>query len=139
MRFAENEIEKSTARYILSNYGDAKKAVEIGFGGKTVVADILRESGMSVVCTDVKRYDLCDFSVVDDCFGPDLSIYEGADLIYSVRPGCEIVAPMIDIARAVDCDLLVYHLGFELYENGGEKIDAGSVVLHRYNRRSFSQ
>ena len=35
------------------------------------------------------------------------------------------------LARAINCDLLVYHLGFEVYENGGERIDCG-VLLHRY-------
>jgi hypothetical protein len=42
---------------------------------------------------------------------------------------------LIGIARAAGCDLIVYHLGFEVYEKGGERIDCG-VVLHRYHRGS---
>jgi hypothetical protein len=29
----------------------------------------------------------------------------------------------------------VYHLGFEIYKDGGERIDCG-VLLHRYFRQS---
>lgn len=124
-----NDIERCVAEYILKNY---TSAVEIGFGGKTAAAEFLINHGVSVLCTDVHSYDSDVPSVVDDCFEPDLSLYKSADVIYAIRPGCEIVPPMIELAKKVGCDLIVYHLGFELFENGGEKIDAGGVVLHKY-------
>ncbi|MDO5843532.1 MAG: UPF0146 family protein [Methanocorpusculum sp.] len=124
-----NEIERCVAEYILKNY---TSAVEVGFGGKTTAAEFLVERGVSVLCTDVHSYDSAVPCVVDDCFEPDLSLYKGADVIYSIRPGCEIVPPMIELARKVGCDLIVYHLGFELFEDGGEKIDADGVILHKY-------
>jgi hypothetical protein len=58
-------------------------------------------------------------------------LYEGADVIYAIRPAIEMVPPLLALAQEINSDLLVYHLGFELYENGGERIDCG-VLLHRY-------
>lgn len=72
---------------------------------------------------------------MDDIYNPTRSYYQGADVIYAIRPGCEIIPPMIDLARCAGADLIVYHLGFELYENGGETIDLGNILLHRYVKR----
>ena len=74
-------------------------------------------------------------SVVDDCVEPQLSLYEHADLIYAIRPGVEIVPALIRLARQANADLLVYHLGFEVYMDGGERIPVGDVLLHRYVTR----
>lgn len=75
--------------------------------------------------------------VTDDVFEPDIRLYEGADLIYAVRPGVEMVPPLIALADRIDSDLLVYHLGCEIYGgDGGEVVDCGPVLLHRYRRRA---
>ena len=50
---------------------------------------------------------------VDDVFSPEFSLYEGADVIYAIRPAIEMVPPLLALARAINSDLLVYHLGFE--------------------------
>lgn len=127
-----NEIEIKIGNYVKDHYSSA---VEVGFGGKTVAARILAESGIPILCTDVHSYDAGVKSVVDDCVEPNLKLYEGVDVIYSIRPGVEIVPALIDLARKVNCDLLVYHLGFEIYMNGGERIDLNGVMLHRYVKR----
>ncbi len=75
----------------------------------------------------------------DDVFAPDLALYRGADVIYAVRPGVEMVPPLVALARACNCDLLVYHLGNEVWLDGGERIPAGAVVLHRYYRASSEE
>jgi uncharacterized UPF0146 family protein len=72
--------------------------------------------------------------IIDDVFSPDISRYEGADIIYAIRPAIEMIPPLITLAQRVNCDLIVYHLGFESYGNGGEIIDCG-VILYRYFRR----
>jgi uncharacterized protein len=127
-------IENSIGRYIAGHYS---RAVEIGIGRNTHAAEILKRAGVLLRSTDVKSLGLpLDLNFVqDDVFEPDLSLYGEADVIYSVRPAIEMVPPMIDIARAINCDLIICHLGFEVYGSGGETIDCG-VVLHRYYRRS---
>lgn len=128
------EIEKAVGAYIQAHY---HSAVEIGFGGKTAAAEILQNAGIPVLCTDVHEYkDVCVACVVDDCVEPNLSLYRGADVLYAIRPGIEIVPALISLARTVNADLIVYHLGFEIYQSGGESIDLGVCMLHRYVCRS---
>jgi len=109
------------------------RAVEVGIGSNTVAAEILQEKGALLRCTDIrKRGDLANLPfAIDDLFSPDMSLYTGTDVIYSIRPAIEMIPPLIALARALGCPLFVYHLGFETYGDGGEIIDCG-VLLHRY-------
>jgi uncharacterized UPF0146 family protein len=127
-------IEKTIGGYLAVRYN---RAVEAGIGRNTVAAELLREAGVLARCTDIKALDHPGHLkyAQDDLFDPDLSLYEGADLIYAIRPAVEMIPPLISIARRVNCDLVVYHLGFERYGDGGELIDCG-VILNRYVARS---
>ena len=123
-------IEKCIGRYIADTY---THAVEVGIGKNTDVAEILAGAGTLLRSTDIKdipvQKDLA--FTTDDVYEPDISLYSGADLIYAIRPAIEMIPALITLAERVNCDLIVYHLGFESYGNGGEKIDCG-VILHRY-------
>ena len=127
-------IETCIGEYITKHY---TRAIEVGIGRNTTAAGMVDARGSLLCCTDVK-----DVSVPpgirflrDDVFSPDVSLYKRADVIYSIRPAIEMIPPLVTLAQAVDCDLVVYHLGFESWGTGGEKIDCG-VILHRYYRRS---
>ncbi len=123
-------IETCIGRYIAGNY---LRAVEVGVGRNTVAAEIVAGAGRLLCCTDIRPYPVPEGIrfFADDVFSPDISLYSGADVIYSIRPAIEMIPPLIALADRVGCDLIVYHLGFETYEKGGEKIDCG-VLLHRY-------
>jgi len=123
-------IETCIGEYIVKHY---TSAVEVGIGKNVSVAHILHDAGLSIRCTDIRDVPVPEWLTfrIDDIFAPDISWYKGADLIYAVRPAIEMIPPLITLARTINCDLLVYHLGFESYGNGGEKIDCG-VILHRY-------
>jgi len=125
-------IERRIASYIAENY---RKTAEIGAGTNLTVARLLQERGISVFCTDIRPPppDPGVPFLLDDIFSPDILQYRDCDLIYSLRPHEEMVPAMMRLARTVDCDLIVYHLGFESYGTGGELIDCG-VILHRYHR-----
>ena len=127
-------IENCIGRYIAGHY---RNAVEVGVGRNPDAAVIIRAAGISIRCTDVHAIGMPDgiAFTIDDVFEPDLPFYRGADVIYSIRPAIEMVPSLITLAERVGCDLLVYHLGFEIYGNGGETIDCG-VLLHRYVRGS---
>ena len=132
-------IEESIYTY-LKDYPRNTKFVEIGIGNNTLCAEKLAAGGFSVRAADIKANLPIDESSgiifrSDDIFEPDLDFYRGADLIYSIRPGIEMVPSLISIAKAVNCDLIVYHLGCEIYRSGGEIIDIGDVILHRYNKK----
>ena len=131
---AYKHIETCIGDYIAARYSHA---VEIGIGKNTVAAGILFAQGCLIRCTDIKDTgmvsDLPFF--VGDIFSPQFSLNRGADIIYAIRPAIEMIPPLIDLAKVIDCDLMVYHLGFESYERGGEIIDCG-VLLHRYYKKS---
>jgi hypothetical protein len=123
-------IETFIGEYLVKHYTNA---VEVGIGKNMVVARILHDAGLSIRCTDVRDVPVPEWLTfrIDDIFSPDITRYKGVDVIYAIRPAIEMIPPLIALARRINCDLLVYHLGFESYGNGGEKIDCG-VMLHRY-------
>jgi hypothetical protein len=123
-------IETSIGEYIAKHYTNT---IEVGIGENTEAARIILNAGVRVRCTDIRESGISEWLcfAIDDVFSPDISLYEGADLIYAIRPAIEMIPPLLTLARTINCDLIVYHLGFEFYGNGGEKIDCG-VLLHRY-------
>ena len=126
-------IETSIGKYIAANY---TRAIEVGIGRNEEAAKIISTAGALICCTDVRTLGVSvdlPFSQ-DDIFSPDDSLYTGAEVIYAIRPAPEMIPPLIELAQRINVDLIVYHLGFESYENGGEIIDCG-VLLHRYHIR----
>ena len=124
-------IEKCVGNFIASHY---TRAVEVGIGRNEEAAQIISNAGALLRCTDVKAPGISGnlpFSQ-DDIFSPDLSLYAGAEVIYAIRPAIEMIPPLIELAEQINADLIVYHLGFESYEQGGEILDCG-VLLHRYH------
>ncbi len=125
-------IERTIGEFVGARY---RNAAEIGIGNTPEAARVLADAGRLAVCTDIRPgigYDGIRV-VVDDVFEPDITLYRGVDVLYAVRPGVEMVPPLIDLARRLDVDLLVYHLGCEIYENGGEIVEP-SVLIRRYYR-----
>ncbi len=127
-------IETCIGEYIAQHY---TRAVEVGIGRNATAAQFLRGAGVHVRCTDIRDMGLPAglFFLVDDIFSPEPGLYAGTEVIYAIRPAIEMIPPLLALARAINRDLLVYHLGFETYENGGERIDCG-VLLHRYFKAS---
>ena len=127
-------IERNVGNYIASHY---TRAIEVGVGRSEEAARIVRDAGILLRCTDVRPLEIPNelpFSR-DDIFSPDVSLYQGAEVLYAIRPAPEMIPPLIELAGQINADLIVYHLGFESYENGGEIIDCG-ILLHRYHTRS---
>ena len=126
-------IETCIGRYIAGTY---TRAVEVGIGRNADAARIVADGKRLLLTTDVRTMPVPEDLpfVTDDIFEPAISRYAGADVIYAIRPAVEMVPPLIALAETINCDLLVYHLGFETWKSGGERIDCG-VILHRYFRR----
>jgi len=127
-------IETCIGEYIGNHYTNI---VEIGIGKNTDAARIIHTTGARIRSVDIRSVPVPEWLpfTIDDVFKPDISLYKGADLIYAIRPAIEMIPPLITLARKINCDLLVYHLGFEMYGNGGDRIECG-VLLHRYFKAS---
>lgn len=129
---AIKRIERVVGHYVGARYHDV---VEVGIGRNFTAAEVIASSGAQVRAVDIRATGDGPISVVwDDVFSPTLSLYDGADLVLAIRPGVEMVPPLIALARRCDCDLLVYHLGDEVYLDGGERIPIEGAILHRYHR-----
>ena len=126
-------IEHCIGRYISDRYHNV---VEIGVGSNFTAAGLISGSAINTRCTDIKDQDPPPgiFFFTDDVFSPCIPLYAEADLVYSIRPAEEMMPPLIALSQRLNCDLIVYHLGFEGYADRGEIIDCG-VVIHRYCRK----
>lgn len=94
------------------------KVVEVGAGFVTDVAS--RLNILDLVATDREKRDLEGICVqADDIFSPCREIYEGASLIYSLRPPLEVQIAMGDLAWVIGADVLVRPLGDEVAELEG--------------------
>lgn len=95
------------ADYIAENYSG--KVVEVGVGRFTAVAEILAKRGFEVVVTDIVKRDVpegCRF-YLDDITSPKIQIYEGASLIYSIRPPPELFSAILMVSQKIGADCII--------------------------------
>lgn len=107
------------AEFLSERYRPGARLVEVGVGNRTGTADALRAEGYDVITTDVKGVE---GAVRDDVFDPDPGVYEGAAAIYLVRPGEEMQAAALRLARDVGADLVVRPLGDEVLGEGDPEL-----------------
>ncbi|HOT07459.1 MAG TPA: UPF0146 family protein [Methanotrichaceae archaeon] len=99
------------ASFIREHYSG--RLVEVGIGRRSDVADLL--AGLDLVATDRENRRIGYIEVVgDDIFNPNLEIYQGASLIYSIRPTMEMQLALGRLACMVGADLLIRPLGDEI-------------------------
>jgi uncharacterized UPF0146 family protein len=103
------------ADYIASKYN---KAAEIGIGHFPDVADALLKRGLTVFATDIHPFYFPGFRVyADDITSPDLSIYEGTEILYSMRPPPELLPHLIKLGKMIRADIIIKPLSSE-YPDG---------------------
>lgn len=127
---------KAIAGYIAENYPYAKKIVEVGVGKIPDVAIEIQRllPNCEVIVTDVLEPPELSGRVKflrDDITEPNLSVYEGAVLIYSVRPPPELQPYLRGVARKVGADLLIKSLtGESISLKGGNLINSQGVAFY---------
>lgn len=95
------------ADYILLNYPQGSRIIEVGVGRHPDVALLLKDS-YDLVCTDVISQGPDNLNYVrDDIFSPDHDLYKGATLIYSIRPPVDMQDSIAEIASKVGADLII--------------------------------
>jgi uncharacterized UPF0146 family protein len=124
------------AEYIAEKYPSAKKIVEVGVGKVPDVAIALERvlPNCEIIVTDVVEGTGLSGRVKfvrDDITEPNLGIYEGAMLIYSVRPPPELQPYLHRVARKVGADLLIKPLtGESMSLRGGKLINYHGVAFY---------
>ncbi|MGF7117815.1 UPF0146 family protein [Methanobacterium oryzae] len=116
-------------QYIINNYADADKIVEVGVGKFHKVASTLSQTLKTcIVMTDIKpSYNEI---IQDDICNPDLKIYDGSSLIYSIRPQPELQPYILKVAEEVGADLIIKPFSTEF-------INSNKMKLINYKRATF--
>lgn len=118
--------------YIAEKY---RSVAEIGIGHAPGVAYALRNRGIRVFATDVRPFSYDGLSVLhDDITDPDISLYTGTQLLYSVRTPSELVSYMESLARTISADLIVKPLSSEFLN--GRLVRSGGATFYLWQ---FSQ
>jgi len=127
------------AEFIRARYPHGSRVVEVGVGDHPEVA-ILLKSDFDLICTDMRANSAPGLQYVrDDIFKPDLKIYEGASLIYSIRPPIDMQDPMADIARKVGAELIIRPFSSERtdlrrYFRNFKVVNQGSATFFLYTQ-----
>lgn len=122
------------ARWISENYPSAKKIVEVGVGSVagvlTELVDRLPDS--ELVGTEVREVPTPDGVnlVMDDITDPDLDVYRGADLIFSLRTPMELYPYLRVVARKVGSDLMVKPVSSEEAPFWGELVNYSGIAFY---------
>lgn len=122
---------KDFVEYICKNYKNAKKIVEVGVGREfTVIRELRRNLDAKIIATDIREKERGKDFIKDDILNPDLKIYEGAELIYSLRPPPEFIPYLEKVARKAGADLIIKPMSTEA-------ISHKSLRLINYKRATF--
>ncbi|MEI7826597.1 MAG: UPF0146 family protein [Euryarchaeota archaeon] len=105
--------------FIKNNY--SRMIVEVGCGRFSAIAVALR-AYFKVIATDILETGAVDcrlapIYVKDDITCPDLRLYRGASLIYSIRPPIEIQPSILDLSERIGADALIKPFGSEIIED----------------------
>lgn len=129
-----NDLEEFILKLAIENSkrtGKKTKIVEIGVGRFQTISKRLRENeNIELVMTDINPAN--DEIIKDDVFNPNMTIYENADILFSIRPPAEIQDAIMKIRDEVNATLIIKPLF-----NEDLNIKTQKMKLKNYNRASF--
>lgn len=137
---------KDIVDFIVNSYKHARKIVEVMIGNYPWIAVGIKKClpNVELLVTDIDLERLKDIKtkfpflkcIKDDITSPSLSLYEGADLIYSIRPPPELVNEIVNLGIKIKSDILIRSYsnetcGFEFEKRKGWiKIKHGYATLN---------
>lgn len=118
--------------YILGEAGrENVKIAEIGVGKFDVIANRLSErENITLIKTDIAPKDAT--VIRDDITRPNLDIYKGVDIIYSIRPPSELQPHLVNLAEKIGSQLIIKPLTNEDLNTGRVK-----MKLKNFRKASF--
>lgn len=127
--------------FVIQNYRNVEKIVEIGIGAYPSVAVRLKKllPSIHLIVTDIDREKLAKIKekytnlepVYDDIFTPQLNLYSGAELIYSIRPPPELVPEIRKLALTLGSDLLIRPYFNEEGDYDYSSLDGWQLTTHK--------
>ena len=129
-----NDLEEYILKLAIENSkktGKKTKIVEIGVGKfQTISKNLSKNENIELIMTDIDPAN--EDIVKDDVFNPDMSIYEDADILFSIRPPGELQEAIMKIRDEVNATLIIKPLFNEDLKKKKKK-----MKLKNYNRASF--
>lgn len=118
--------------YIINEVGDEEvKIAEVAVGKFDRIAETLSDrENITLIKTDILPKD--STVIKDDITHPNLDLYKGVSLIYSIRPPSELQPYLVKLASEINSQLIIKPLTNEDLNTGKVK-----MKLKNYNRASF--
>jgi len=108
-----DRAERDLAEFIAKHYSG--RVAEVGVGHRPHLARMLLDLGLDPILTDREERLLDGMRVEkDDIFDPRWEIYQGAALIYSIRPPLEMQLAIGELAAALGADIILRPLQDEV-------------------------
>lgn len=129
-----NDLEEFILKLAIENSektGKKTKIVEIGAGKfQTISKNLSENENIDIVMTDI---DPANENIIkDDVFNPNMSIYNGADILFSIRPPAELQEAIMKIRDEVNATLIIKPLF-----NEDLNMKTKKMKLKNFNRASF--
>ena len=133
--------------WVKQNYRDAEKIIEVGVGHRINVAERISEAlpHATILVTDKdeswvrSRRPGRIRAVADDVLLPNLNVYRGASLMYSINPPGEIIPALERLADRIGADLIVVPISDEQHELRKDKwqelVIRGRIIGWLVNKR----
>lgn len=102
-----SSIWSNFTEYIVNNYKYSKKIVEVGVGKILEPSDILKEKLPNTKINLVDIHPSINTIIKDDITNPTDSIYEDANLIYSIRPPEELQKDIVNLGLKYNTDIII--------------------------------
>lgn len=102
-----NSIWSNFTEYIIENYHNSQKIVEVGVGKVVEPSTILKEKLPDTLINLVDIHPSNDDIIKDDITDPTDSVYENADLIYSIRPPEELQKDIVNLGLKYNSDIII--------------------------------
>ena len=129
-----NDLEEFILKLAIENSektGKKTKIVEIGAGKFLTISKNLSENeNIDIIMTDINPAN--DNIIKDDVFNPNMNIYKGADILFSIRPPAELQEAIMKIRDDVNATLIIKPLF-----NEDLNMKTKKMKLKNYNRASF--
>lgn len=118
--------------YILNEVKDRQvRIAEIAVGKFDAVSRRLeQEENITLIKTDIIPDN--ESVIKDDITNPNLELYRDVDIIYSIRPPGELQPHLVNLARKLNCKLIIKPLTGEDLNTPGVK-----MKLKNYRKASF--
>ncbi|MCS7144841.1 MAG: UPF0146 family protein [Archaeoglobaceae archaeon] len=120
------------AEFIAERY---KKVAEIGIGNYNAIAEYLVSKGVKVIATDIREVQTKADFFIDDVQNPQIQLYRGVELVYSIRPPPELFKSIRELANKLNADCIIKPL-FGDYADG-ELVNYKGLRFYIWKRNGF--